>query len=82
MPARLSCSVFPILIAGSPRPVMEDPLPTGGTLDEAGRIYQEVVDLLLFLSDEIEMGRIPRRNDGVGALRMAAGLVALSKKLS
>ena len=61
---------------------MADPLPTDGTLDEAGRIYQEVFDLLIFLSDEIEMGRIPRRNDGVGALRMAAGLVALTKKLS
>ena len=82
MPARLYCSVFPILIAGSPRSVMADPLPTGGTLDEAERIYQEIFDLLIFLSDEIEMGRIPWGNDGVGALGMAAGLVALTKKLS
>jgi hypothetical protein len=54
---------------------MGDQLPKDDRLDEAGRIYREVFDLLIFLSTEIEMGRLPQRSDGVGALRMAAGLV-------
>jgi len=44
------------------------------------RNAQEICDLLL-LSDEMEMGRIPSR-DGVSALRMAAGVAALTKALS
>jgi hypothetical protein len=40
-----------------------------------------VFDLLIFISDEMEMGALPKR-DGVGALRLAAGLVALTKDLS
>ena len=44
------------------------------------RTYQEVIDLLVFISDEIEMGRLPTK-DGASAVRMVAGLVALISKL-
>jgi hypothetical protein len=45
------------------------------------RTYQEVFDLLLFISDEIEMGRLPTK-DGASAVRMVAGLVGLMIKLT
>ena len=45
------------------------------------RSYQEVFDLLMFISDEIEMGRLPAK-DGASAVRMVAGLVALMMKLT
>ena len=45
------------------------------------RTYQEVFDLLVFISDEIEMGRLPTK-DGASAVRMVAGLVALMMKLT
>ena len=45
------------------------------------RTYQEVIDLLVFISDEIEMGRLPTK-DGASAVRMVAGLVALIIKLT
>ena len=45
------------------------------------RTYQEVFDLLVFISDEIEMGRLPTK-DGASAVRMVAGLVALMIKLT
>jgi hypothetical protein len=41
---------------------------------------QRVIDDLLFYSDEMEMRRLPPR-DGAGALRLAAGLFALTKEL-
>jgi hypothetical protein len=41
---------------------------------------QRVIDDLLFYSDEMETHRLPPR-DGVGALRLAAGLFALTKEL-
>jgi hypothetical protein len=41
---------------------------------------QRVIDDLLFYSDEMEMHRLPPR-DGASALRMAAGLFALTKEL-
>ena len=45
------------------------------------RSYQQVFDLLMFVSDEIEMGRLPTK-DGASAVRMVAGLVALMIKLT
>jgi hypothetical protein len=42
---------------------------------------QRVIDDLLFYSDEMEMRRLPAR-DGTSALRMAAGLIALTKELT
>ena len=45
------------------------------------RTYQEVFDLLVFISDEIEMGRLPTK-DGASAVRMVAGLVSLMIKLT
>ena len=60
---------------------MTEPSPKEDTLDAIRRTYQEVFDLLIFISDEMEMGGLPKR-DGVGALRLAAGLVALTKDLS
>ena len=42
---------------------------------------QRVIDDLLFYSDEIEMRRLPP-HDGASALRMAAGLIALTKELT
>jgi hypothetical protein len=45
------------------------------------RTHQEIIDLLLFISDEIEMGRLPTK-DGASAVRMVAGLVALMIKLT
>ena len=60
---------------------MTEPSPNEDTLDAIRRTYQEVFDLLIFISDEMEMGALPKR-DGVGALRLAAGLVALTKDLS
>jgi hypothetical protein len=45
------------------------------------RTYQEVIDTLLFISDEIEMQLLPTR-DGASALRLAAGLFVLTKELT
>ena len=45
------------------------------------RAWQEAVDLALFISDEMEMGRLPNQ-DGAGAIRMFAGLMSLAKHLS
>jgi hypothetical protein len=61
---------------------MADPIPNDNTTAVTKQLYQEVLDLLIFLSDEMEMGRLPCRGDGVGALRMAAGLVALTRELT
>lgn len=41
---------------------------------------QRVIDDLLFYSDEMEMHRLPSR-DGASALRLAAGLFALTKQM-
>ena len=60
---------------------MTEPSPKEDTLDAIKRTYQEVFDLLIFISDEMEMGGFPKR-DGVSALRLAAGLVALTRDLS
>jgi hypothetical protein len=60
---------------------MAEPPPKDAMLDAIKRTYQEVFDLLIFLSDEMEMGGFPKR-DGVSALRLAAGLVALTRDLS
>jgi hypothetical protein len=40
-----------------------------------------VIDTLLFISDEMEMQWLPAK-DGASALRMAAGLFALTKELT
>jgi len=45
------------------------------------RTYQEVIDTLLFISDEMEMQWLPTR-EGASALRLAAGLFALSTELT
>ena len=45
------------------------------------RTYQEVIDTLLFISDEMEMQCLPAK-DGVSALRLAASLFALTKDLT
>jgi len=45
------------------------------------RTYQEVIDTLLFISDEVEMCRMPA-NDPASAIRLAAGILALTKALT
>jgi hypothetical protein len=45
------------------------------------RACQEAVDLALFISDEMEMGRLSSQ-DGASALRMFAGLMSLTKQVS
>ena len=45
------------------------------------RTYQEVIDTLLFISDEMEMQWLPTR-EGASALRLAAGLFALTTELT
>ena len=60
---------------------MTEPLSTEETRAVVRRTYQEVVDTLLFMSDEMEMQWLPTK-DGVGALRMAASLFALTKELT
>jgi hypothetical protein len=57
------------------------PLPRGETLGIVRRTYQEVIDPLLFISDGMEMQWLPTR-DGTSALRLAAGLFALTKGLT
>ena len=57
------------------------PLSKEETLALVRRTYQEVIDTLLFISDEMEMQCLPTR-DGASALRMAAGLLALTKESS
>ena len=42
---------------------------------------QRVIDDLLFYSDEMEMHRLPQY-DGVRALRLAAGLLAITRELA
>ena len=51
------------------------------TLAVVRRTYQEVIDTLLFMSDEMEMQWLQTK-DGASALRMAAGLFALTKELT
>jgi hypothetical protein len=60
---------------------MTEPLSKEETLAVVRRTYQEVVDTLLFMSDEMEMQWLPTK-DGVGALRLAASLFALTKQLT
>ena len=60
---------------------MAEPLSKEESLAIVRRTYQEVIDTLLFISDEIEMRSLPAR-DGASALRMAAGLFALTKELT
>jgi hypothetical protein len=60
---------------------MAEPLSSEDTLTIVRRTYQEVIDTLLFISDEMEMQWLPTR-DGVSALRLAAGLLALTKELT
>ena len=57
------------------------PLSKEETIAIVRRTYQEVIDTLLFISDEMEMQCLPTR-DGASALRMAAGLLALTKELT
>ena len=61
--------------------VMAESLSEEATLAIVRRTYQEVIDTLLFISDEMEMQLLPTR-DGAGALRLAAGLLALTKELT
>ena len=60
---------------------MAEPLSQEETVAIMRRTYQEVIDTLLFISDEMEMQSLPGR-DGASALRLAAGLFALTKKLT
>jgi hypothetical protein len=60
---------------------MAEPLSREETLAIVRRTYQEVIDTLLFISDEVEMQGLPAR-DGASALRLAAGLFALTKELT
>ena len=57
------------------------PLSKEETLSIVRRTYQEVIDTLLFISDKMEMRYLPMRA-GASALRMAAGLLALTKELT
>ena len=57
------------------------PLSKEETLALVRRTYQEVIDTLLFISDEMEMQCLPTK-DGASALRMVAGLLALTKELT
>ena len=60
---------------------MAESLSEEATLAIVRRTYQEVIDTLLFISDEMEMRLLPTK-DGAGALRLAAGLLALTKELT
>jgi hypothetical protein len=60
---------------------MAEPLSREESVAIVRRTYQEVIDTLLYISDEIEMHSLPAR-DGASALRMAAGLFALTKELT
>ena len=60
---------------------MAEPLSREESVAIVRRTYQEVIDTLLFISDEIEMQSLPAR-DGASALRMAAGLFALTNELT
>jgi hypothetical protein len=60
---------------------MAQPLSREESVAIVRRTYQEVIDTLLFISDEIEMQSLPAR-DGASALRMAAGLFALTKEIT
>jgi hypothetical protein len=60
---------------------MAEPLSREESVAIMRRTYQEVIDTLLFISDEIEMQLLPTR-DGASALRLAAGLFALTKELT
>ncbi|HKM70824.1 MAG TPA: hypothetical protein VJX94_12345 [Stellaceae bacterium] len=60
---------------------MAEPFSREESLAIVRRTYQEVIDTLLFISDEMEMQWLPTR-DGVSALRLAAGLLALTKELT
>ena len=60
---------------------MAEPLSREESLAIVRRTYQEVIDTLLFISDEIEMQTLPAK-DGASALRLAAGLFSLTKDLT
>jgi hypothetical protein len=60
---------------------MAEPLSREETLAIVKRTYQEVIDTLLFISDEMEMHGLPAR-DGASALRLAASLFALTRELT
>ena len=60
---------------------MAEPLSREETVAIVRRTYQEVIDTLLFISDEIQMQSLPTR-DGASALRLAASLFALTKELT
>ena len=60
---------------------MAESLSEEATLVIVRRTYQEVIDTLLFISDEMEMQLLPTR-DGAGALRLTAGLLSLTKELT
>jgi hypothetical protein len=50
---------------------MDQPLSKEESLAIVRRTYQEVIDTLLYISDEMEMQWLPAR-DGASALRLAA----------
>ena len=60
---------------------MAEPLSREESLAIVRRTYQEVIDTLLFISDEIEMQSLPAK-DGASALRLAAGFFSLTKDLT
>jgi hypothetical protein len=60
---------------------MDQPLSKEESLAIVRRTYQEVIDTLLYISDEMEMQWLPPR-DGASALRLAASLFTLTKELT
>jgi len=60
---------------------MVEPISNKEALVVVRRTYQEVIDTLLFISDEVEMNRMPAR-DPASAIRLAAGILALTKDLT
>ena len=49
--------------------------------DAAVATLQQIIDDLLFYSDEIEFYRLPWRYDGAAAVRMAAAFIAIQRDL-
>ena len=60
---------------------MDQPLSKEESLAIRRHTYQEVIDTLLYISDQMEMQWLPPR-DAASALRLAASLFALTKELT
>jgi hypothetical protein len=70
-----------IPVAGLAEWVMANPQPKEETRAAFDFVHEEIGTLLIELSDLMESGAIPRQ-EGVDALRMAAGFVSLVKRLA